>query len=79
MLRNLRWLALAVGFLAVLPIQSLPAQPASNWPLHPIRWIVPYPAGGGTDASIATDDYGDAHVFEDRNARRAHRSRSQAK
>jgi len=27
---------------------------AQNWPTQPIRWIVPYPAGGGTDLMART-------------------------
>jgi tripartite-type tricarboxylate transporter receptor subunit TctC len=38
-------LALGLALLAVAP----PAARAGSWPSRPIRWIVPYPPGGGTD------------------------------
>ena len=42
----------ALSLLAVLPPQSVQAQTqaqAPNYPSRAIRWIVPYPAGGGSD------------------------------
>ncbi|PTN49747.1 ABC transporter substrate-binding protein, partial [Achromobacter xylosoxidans] len=30
------------------------AASAQSWPTQPIRWIVPYPAGGGTDVVART-------------------------
>ena len=30
------------------------AQAQSNWPDQPLRWVVPYPAGGGTDVLART-------------------------
>ena len=44
---------LAAG--AALATVSLSAR-AAAWPEQPIRWIVPYPAGGGTDAIVGADD-----------------------
>lgn len=41
-----RVLALAALCLAAFASTSVSAQ---NWPSQPIRWIVPYPAGGGSD------------------------------
>ena len=39
---------MAAGFIGLL--QSLPAH-ANEWPTKPIRWIVPFPPGGGVDAT----------------------------
>ena len=42
----------ALSLLAVLPPQSVQAQTqvqTPNYPSRAIRWIVPYPAGGGSD------------------------------
>src|SRR5260221_13928635 len=39
---------LGVGLLALLSVISTSAQ-AQEWPSRPIRFIVPYPAGGSTD------------------------------
>ena len=33
---------------------STPALADDNWPAQPIRWVVPYPAGGGTDVVART-------------------------
>jgi tripartite-type tricarboxylate transporter receptor subunit TctC len=33
----------------LLALMGFPAAHAENWPGKPIRWIVPYPPGGGTD------------------------------
>jgi tripartite-type tricarboxylate transporter receptor subunit TctC len=38
---------------AALLLASVAAS-AQNWPTQPIRWIVPYPAGGGTDLMART-------------------------
>ncbi|CAM3254921.1 Bug family tripartite tricarboxylate transporter substrate binding protein [Cupriavidus taiwanensis] len=43
----------AVPLLALLGTASAPAR-ADNWPSQPIRWVVPYPAGGGTDVVART-------------------------
>ncbi len=45
--RRRGWLASGVGLLAVLLGGGVQAQ---AWPARPITWIVPFPAGGGTDA-----------------------------
>ncbi len=42
-----RLLALALTCLAAMGLAG-PAR-AQNWPTQPLRWIVPYPAGGGSD------------------------------
>jgi tripartite-type tricarboxylate transporter receptor subunit TctC len=34
---------------AALGLTPALAQNADNWPNHPVRMIVPYPAGGSTD------------------------------
>ncbi len=39
---------LAMGLIASLPLMSAIAQ-TDNWPTKPVRAIVPFPAGGGTD------------------------------
>src|ERR1700709_470042 len=43
--------ALIRGTAAIAPLGLAPAkaQNAGNWPDHPVRMIVPYPAGGSTD------------------------------
>ncbi|OZI28057.1 ABC transporter substrate-binding protein [Bordetella genomosp. 1] len=52
-------LAQRLAALAALPAAALaltaatPAQ-AQSWPTQPIRWIVPYPAGGGADVVART-------------------------
>ncbi len=33
---------------------AAPARAADTWPSQPIRWVVPYPAGGGTDVVART-------------------------
>ncbi|MCO4892859.1 tripartite tricarboxylate transporter substrate binding protein [Cupriavidus sp. WGtm5] len=43
----------AAPLLALLCAASAPAR-ADNWPSQPIRWVVPYPAGGGTDVVART-------------------------
>ncbi|WP_083383912.1 MULTISPECIES: Bug family tripartite tricarboxylate transporter substrate binding protein [Cupriavidus] len=40
--------ALALGALA-LGLPGAASAAGDNWPGQPLRWIVPYPAGGGTD------------------------------
>src|SRR5690606_14547693 len=42
--------ALAASPFAGLPLATLPGMVgAQSWPTKPIRWVVPYPAGGGSD------------------------------
>jgi tripartite-type tricarboxylate transporter receptor subunit TctC len=41
--------ALAIATLATLGMGAAPAQAQGTWPNKPIRWIIPYAAGGGTD------------------------------
>ncbi len=42
---------IALGMMAALAAWSLaaPAARADSWPAKPIRWVVAYPAGGGSD------------------------------
>jgi len=40
-----RRLLLSIPALAAAPLAAL----AQSWPSRPIRWVVPYPAGGGSD------------------------------
>lgn len=35
-------------------LSCTPALADDNWPTQPIRWVVPYPAGGGTDVVART-------------------------
>ena len=44
MLEGSKWLLLAIGVFAA------PAHAAESYPARPVRWIVPAPPGGGTDA-----------------------------
>ena len=39
--------------LAALSLAATAAS-AQSWPTQPVRWIVPYPAGGGTDVVART-------------------------
>ncbi|WP_416050181.1 Bug family tripartite tricarboxylate transporter substrate binding protein [Cupriavidus basilensis] len=51
------WRACAAPLLAALTLGAAAFQPAcaaDNWPAQPIRWVVPYPAGGGTDVVART-------------------------
>ncbi len=43
-----RWLSQAAGLVAALGSAPWPAR-ADTWPSKPIRWVVAYPAGGGSD------------------------------
>src|SRR5947209_6753863 len=47
---TLRKMTLAVAFLLAAPALFARAQ-ESNWPTRPITLIIPFPAGGGIDAS----------------------------
>src|SRR5918993_4664120 len=40
---------LLASCLLALPLLSAPAAQAQTWPSKPVRWLVPYPAGGGSD------------------------------
>lgn len=51
------WRACAAPLLAALTLGAAafqPARAADNWPTQPIRWVVPYLAGGGTDVVART-------------------------
>ncbi len=43
------WLAGAAGLAGALLLGAAPARAQREFPNRPIRWIVPYPAGGGSD------------------------------
>jgi len=45
--------ALALGA-AALVLPGTAGAAADNWPAQPLRWVVPYPAGGGTDVVART-------------------------
>jgi tripartite-type tricarboxylate transporter receptor subunit TctC len=47
-MRSPRWTAVLILMLCALAPAQVHAQ-ADTWPSKPIRWIVPYPPGGGTD------------------------------
>src|SRR5262249_42517285 len=42
-------LAATLALVAALPAAALAQMPAQPWPQRPIKMIVPFPAGGGTD------------------------------
>src|SRR6266487_5231396 len=46
---HLAKLAVAIAVVAALPTAALTQTPAQPWPQKPIKVIIPYPAGGGTD------------------------------
>ncbi|WP_420994133.1 Bug family tripartite tricarboxylate transporter substrate binding protein [Cupriavidus sp. 30B13] len=43
-----------LALLALVLAAGQPARAADNWPSQPLRWVVPYPAGGGTDVVART-------------------------
>jgi tripartite-type tricarboxylate transporter receptor subunit TctC len=51
-----------VRLLAALALLTLPAPLAQDWPAHPLRIIVPFPAGGSADAQsrVIADELGRA-------------------
>jgi tripartite-type tricarboxylate transporter receptor subunit TctC len=50
-LNNCHWVIAAVGVIAAFAsvFSATASAQASNWPTKPVRWINPFPAGGGTD------------------------------
>ena len=40
---------LIASCLIALPLVAPLAAQAQSWPSKPVRWLVPYPAGGGSD------------------------------
>src|SRR5262245_66337247 len=42
-------LSATLALVAALPAAALAQMPAQPWPQRPIKMIVPFPAGGGTD------------------------------
>lgn len=52
-LRSTRIVLMALAAAGALSATSAPAR-AEDWPVQPIRWVVPYPAGGGTDVVART-------------------------
>jgi tripartite-type tricarboxylate transporter receptor subunit TctC len=52
-LRSTRIVLMALAAAGALSATSAPAR-AEDWPAQPIRWVVPYPAGGGTDVVART-------------------------
>ncbi|CAG9184208.1 hypothetical protein LMG23992_05175 [Cupriavidus laharis] len=49
-----RTLAAFAATAALAISATAPARAADAWPSQPIRWVVPYPAGGGTDVVART-------------------------
>ena len=43
-----------IAFAGAALVLATVSASAQNWPTQPIRWIVPYPAGGGTDLMART-------------------------
>jgi tripartite-type tricarboxylate transporter receptor subunit TctC len=53
-MKGLKTLGLAAGVVSLLLAVDLPAQAQSDYPNHPIRVVVPYPAGGIVDIVART-------------------------
>jgi tripartite-type tricarboxylate transporter receptor subunit TctC len=73
MLAFVRRAAMIAALAAALAAATVvPSAHAQNWPTQPIRWIVPYPAGGGSDvvarnvASALEKSLGQTIVVENR-------------
>src|SRR5262245_61219988 len=47
-------LAMGMALGAVALLAPAGASAADAWPSQPVRWVVPYPAGGGTDVVART-------------------------
>lgn len=65
--------SIALGGLGTLGLTSVQAQTSSTtWPNKPIKWVVPFPPGGGTDAfarplvKVLTTQLGQAQVVDNR-------------
>ncbi len=69
---NRRQFVQGMAAAAALPSMASPLMAQANWPTKPIKFIVPFPAGGGTDAfarplgKLLTAQLGQSVVIDNR-------------